>query len=69
MSEELEALRAEMRFNSLGDRPHGMAAAKLRRLIGLERLESEYKRIINELRARGELRAARLVQRVWLENT
>lgn len=34
--EELEELRREMHLNSLGDRPHGMPALKLRRLIQLE---------------------------------
>ena len=37
--EELEDLRREMHLNSLGDRPHSMAAGKLARLCELESYE------------------------------
>lgn len=39
--EELEELRREMHLNSLGDRPHSMAAEKLRRMIQLEAQETK----------------------------
>ena len=39
--DELEELRHEMHLNSLGDRPHSMAAGKLRRMIQLEAQEAE----------------------------
>jgi hypothetical protein len=34
--EELEELRREMHLSSLGDRPHSISAARLKRLIDLE---------------------------------
>lgn len=43
-ADELERLRREFQQSSLGDRPPSMAAEKLRRLIELERQESEERR-------------------------
>lgn len=37
---EFPRLRREFASNALGDRPHGMSAAKLKRLIQLERLDA-----------------------------
>lgn len=42
--DELEELRREMHLNSLGDRPHSIAAEKLARFIELESHERRLRR-------------------------
>lgn len=41
---ELHELKRQMDLSSLGDRPHSIAASKLRRLIELERKERDRNR-------------------------